>query len=84
MDLQEQLRLIASKGDLARFVDLLHQDLQMNPDAWENPTLDRFLEAMHAWLLDSEKLEQNSGAGHPESPSWRTFAEILSAARIYE
>ncbi len=83
VDLHHELQSIATKDDLAKFLTLLHNDLKTNPDAWENVTLDSFLEAMHAWVLDSEALRQKTGIA-PESPTWRTFAEILSAARIYE
>jgi hypothetical protein len=83
VDLNEKLRLIESKDDLGEFVGQLLEDLNSNPNAWENETLDRYLEAMQAWILDSEASDQKAGVVRPE-PTWRTFAEILSAARIYE
>jgi hypothetical protein len=43
---------------------------------WENPDLGRFLEAMHAWMEDNERIGTH--------PSWRTFADMLMAAKIYE
>ena len=42
---------------------------------WENPTLDRFLEAMHAWAVD---------ASLPEQPSWALIAQLLVAGKMYE
>ena len=45
-------------------------------NGWENGTISSFIEAMHAWATDSSDL--------PESPSWRTFADILLAGKIYE
>ena len=83
MDLNEKLRLIESKYDLGEFVGQLLEDLNSNPNAWENETLDRYLEAMQAWILNSEASDQKTDAVRPE-PTWRTFAEILSPARIYE
>ena len=44
---------------------------------WENPSLGPFLEAMHAWTEDM-------GDRVAAQPSWRTFAGMLMAAKIYE
>ena len=44
---------------------------------WENPDLGRFLESMHAWTEDM-------GDGVASQPSWRTFADMLLAAKFYE
>ena len=43
----------------------------------ENLDLGSFLEAMHAWTEDM-------GDRVPSQPSWRTFAEMLMAATVYE
>jgi hypothetical protein len=51
--------------------------LNENTDSWENPTLDRFLEAMAAWLEDS-------GKKHDEPPSWELIIRMMQAAKIYE
>lgn len=50
-----------------------------SPDAggWENPDLSSYLEAMAAWIEDM-------GDRLPTSPTWATFHDILSAAKIYE
>lgn len=53
-----------------------------NANDWENPTLDRFLEAMHIWSFTSYALTDELNV--PEEPSWRTFAEMLAAAKVYE
>ena len=52
MDLTEARDSIETRQDLARFVNLLRQDLANNADAWENPTLDRYLEALAGWIAD--------------------------------
>jgi hypothetical protein len=36
----------------------------------------RFLEAMGAWISDSEKV--------PDQPTWKTLADILYASKVYE
>ncbi|MBS2024110.1 MAG: hypothetical protein JST92_17035 [Deltaproteobacteria bacterium] len=70
--------------DLAEFVRRLAADLEAHPADWENPDLPRFLEAMGAWIGSLEGYYRNQGGAIPLHPSWRTFAEILAASRIYE
>jgi hypothetical protein len=52
-------------------------DLQQRKDTWENPTLDRYLEAMAAWL-DSAKNKQI------KEPSWELIGDMFKAGKIYE
>ena len=47
-------------------------------------TLADYLEAMAAWIQDAEGYYRNSGQPVPQQPSWHNFAEILSAAKVYE
>lgn len=42
---------VRTREDLAAFVLALRQDLLSNQAAWENPTLERFLEALAAWCM---------------------------------
>lgn len=77
MELHEQIAKVNSKQELADFVAALRHDLTTQRDQWENPTLDRFLEAMEAWIRDA-------GQSQLKAPAWRTFADILYAAKIYE
>ena len=75
---------VNSKTDFVQFVARLRADLTENPDAWENPTLDRFLEAMAAWVAASDDYYRNLGSPVPDNVTWRFFAEALTAARSYE
>lgn len=68
---------IKTRGDFIAFLKLLEQDLKHNRDDWENPDLERFLEAMSAWLTDT------NGKGS-DDPSWALFASALLAAKVYE
>lgn len=68
---------IKTRNDFIAFLKLLEQDLKTNRDDWENPALERFLEAMSAWLSDTKEEET-------AEPSWRLFASTLLAAKIYE
>lgn len=59
-------------------------DLRSRPDAWENASLDRYLEALAAWVEDMDGYYQNRGQAAPEQPNWKTLGEILLAATTYE
>jgi hypothetical protein len=80
----ERVAGIKSKGDLVEFVRSLRDDLQTEPGAWENATLERYLSALASWLEDSGGYYQNQGRDIPVSPSWRDVAEMLMAAKMYE
>lgn len=84
MDLKKKVDTVTSRDDFAAFVDALRNDLNMHPDDWENPTLDRFLEALSAWVRDSEGYYKGNNLPAPESPSWKNFAEMMLAAKYYE
>ena len=75
---------VNSKRDFVQFVEELHADLAESPDEWENPTLDRFLEAIAAWASASDNYYRNTARPVPDNASWRFFAEVLAAARSYE
>jgi len=75
---------VESKEDLADFLAALRNDLIENPDDWENQTLDRFLDGMESWVRVIDAYSRNAGDVEVLSPSWKTFAKILSAAKVYE
>ena len=50
MELHEKIDRITTNKDLANFIEALRSDLLANPNDWENPNLERFLEAMAAWI----------------------------------
>ena len=84
MDFEDRISSIKSKDELADFVSALREDLTTNGDRWENPTLERFLEAMEAWLRVMDQARKNTGKLPITSPAWQTFSEILAAASMYE
>ncbi|MGH8838419.1 MAG: DUF7660 family protein [Jiangellaceae bacterium] len=84
MDLIEARDSIRTRQDLARFVNALRHDLLNNGDAWENATLDRYLEALAAWIADMEGYFKNQGISAPERPDWHLVGQMLFAASIYE
>jgi hypothetical protein len=84
MEIYEKIGDIKSRGDLADFVAALRSDLQMHPEQWENPTLDRFLSAMEDWIRSMDSYYKNIGKTVPQTPDWSTLANILYASKIYE
>ena len=84
MDLHQRIGSITSKEDLADFVAALREDLANKRDEWENPTLERFLDAMQEWIRAMDDWCSNTGQPPIQRPSWRTLADILYAAKIYE
>ena len=66
-----------TRQDVVKTLDALLEDLRVNPTEWENPTLDRYLESMRAWL-------ESWGNKHNPEPSWDFICELLEAAKIYE
>lgn len=59
-------------------------DLRTHPTAWENPTLERFLDALAARLEALPTLYLNRGEQLPDQPTWKLLAETLVAASGYE
>jgi len=84
MALEEKIQSIETKEDLAEFIAGLRQDLASCPGDWENPSLELFLEALGAWIGDMDGFYSNAGRAVPAQPTWRTVAEMLAAARVYE
>lgn len=63
--------------DALRSLRTLVDSIKQEPDAWENPTLERYLEAMLAWL---DSMKDRVG----ERPCWELFALMLEAGKDYE
>ncbi|MCQ4045890.1 hypothetical protein ACFOSC_17280 [Streptantibioticus rubrisoli] len=62
----------------------LRADLLERGDKWENPTLERYLEALASWLAVSPNWYRNFGQEMPTGGDWTLFARALSAAVVYE
>jgi len=63
--------------DLVEVISELHDELHTNPEAWENLTLEDYLEAMQAWLTDFQRKKE-------EPPTWYFMARMLCGASRYE
>ena len=81
MNIHDQVHKIESREDLVAFIEALRKDLLTNQEAWENHTLDRFLEEMGAWVDD---WHERAGVPLPPIVNWKAFGCILMGARIYE
>jgi hypothetical protein len=92
MELYEYAQRVNSKETFLEFLSALRSDWEafriedqskkkshseLATRGWENPDLGSFLEAMSAWTVDMRERI-------PDRPSWRTFADMLMAAKIYE
>ncbi|HEY7640447.1 MAG TPA: hypothetical protein VH814_12030 [Steroidobacteraceae bacterium] len=76
---------VATREQLARFVETFRADLLENPEQWENATLERFLSALASYIDDVPGYLQNTNSSlSAEVPSWQLFAILLSGARVYE
>jgi len=77
MNMIESARNVTDRQTLVEFVRDMRDDLITSDGGWENPTLERFLEAFAEWCSDSP-------AAEVVSPSWTLVAEMLGAATLYE
>jgi hypothetical protein len=77
---------VRSTADRVDFVRALVADLesQPQPQAWENVSLDRYLEALASWLEDADGFYRNQGREIPHNPTWTSVADMLIAASMYE
>lgn len=75
MALVELLDEVTDQQSFFLFVEALIGDFEERSERWENPTMNRFLEAGLAWAKDSRL---------NAAPSWKAFAEFLYAGTLYE
>lgn len=75
---------IETRRDLIAFIEALRRDLATDPDEWENPSTDRYLDAIAAWLDGPDDAYAQFGEDSPVVPSWRFFGKVLLAAKYFE
>lgn len=76
-----------TRDEFVVFLEYLRADLKHDPDSWENPDLEGFLEAMTAYLIsmtEGFKRLSPDGVLPDTAPTWDFFAEILGAGKLYE
>lgn len=76
---------VASREDVQRVIAQLRADLAgRGSQEWENPALDRYLEALEAVLHSLPARLAHEGRPEPAQPGWALIAQILIAATGYE
>ena len=79
---------VKSRQSFVQFLELLYQDLLVNKRAWENKTLEDFIEALSRYAEDIQGYYDNTQ--HPgkvtnaEIASWEVFSDMFKGARVYE
>jgi hypothetical protein len=76
--------VVRSRDDFVRFVAELRDDLLVQPEDWENGTLERFLEALAAWVHDMDAYYTDNGLKPPVKLNWQFMADMILAAKHYE
>ena len=84
-ELVEKAEAIRTRADFVAFAEMLLRNLREHPEEWENDTLERFLEVLGGFAHGMHGYYANVKAPVDlERPSWRVFADLLLAARVYE
>jgi len=83
VDRAEQL---STRSEFVAFVDELRQNLKEHPDEWENQSVELFLAGLRGFAANAEGYYANIGQTDidVEVPTWRGFADMLLAAKVYE
>ena len=82
--LLRQMKRVASWDDLSWFVVALREDHEKNPDQWNNYDMYPFLDAMASCIQKKDQRYENYDKPFSKDQPWKTFAEILYAAKTYE
>ena len=83
--LDKAIDAISNPTELAIFIKKLRQNLIDDSNSWENINLSDFLDALASWTEDMDGYYKNTDqVERLDQPDWKTFAEMLMAARIYE
>lgn len=81
MQLHEQLETVTDEATFLEFARKLTADRRDNAQAWENGSIEDFLEASSTWAEDSEF---GSIQGLSAASPWKKFAVFLYCGEIYE
>lgn len=84
MTAEDEFGEVRTRADFVRFQTTLARSRRVEPEVWENDSIDRLLEAWAAWLEDLDGYFENLGEPVPQQPSWAFVAQMLLAARVYE
>jgi len=80
-----ETQIIETKSDSICFLKKYYRDFKENGDKWENISLENFLKSLVTYTEDIDgyyaNINKNELIG---KATWRTFADILSGAAVYE
>jgi hypothetical protein len=77
-------RSVNSRDDFIKFVGYLVLNFQQEPSAWQNNTLEQFLNGLAGFSNDMGGFYTNMGDKVDiEQITWRMAAEMLLAATVY-
>ncbi|GIJ97292.1 hypothetical protein CAPN001_18610 [Capnocytophaga stomatis] len=76
---------VNTREDFAKFLEMLKNNLEHNPQDWENTTLPDFLDALSRYTEDIQQYYINTNQNIDANiPNWNVFADIFKGAMIYE
>ncbi len=85
MDIYDYVEGIRTKQDFEKFLDMLVNDFRNNTTDWENDDLEPFLDAFLRFTESIDGYYKNMNLKVDTStPTWKMFAEMLLAAKVYE
>ena len=84
INFNQEIEGINSKEDFVKFIELLVSNLKDNPEEWINRSLADYLEGISSWTEDMAGYYKNNNLPVPENVNWKVFANILTAAKMYE
>ena len=70
----DNIKNICTIEDFVDFLIATENDYKLNKDEWQNTSLDRYFEAMAAWIKDAK----------PQIDNLNSVAKILYMGKIYE
>lgn len=83
--LVETAERITGRAEFTDFVRALLENFRRHPEEWQNTTLEDFVKGLAGFVENMDGYYANIGAKlNCDIPSWRVFADILLAARVYE
>ncbi|MGV6944272.1 DUF7660 family protein [Sphingobacterium kyonggiense] len=74
MDILKQANTIKDKEDFVEFMKQLSRDIAENPQVWDNDSLEHYIGGLWGYSISLET----------DVPTWKLFAQMLLAARVYE
>lgn len=81
-DVYDYLDRVTDKESFLKFMKALIDDYRNNPDEWEHDTIDYYLDAIMAWIIDFSSCERNNIDW--DKIDYSTIAELFFAGKIYE